>query len=412
VVLEGKRRLAVGTIARSAAGLLLLAYTVAVVVDLFANSARYQWDFSTYYYAGRAARQGLNPYELDSLSAAAGTEIGFPFAYSPIVLPVFSALSRIEFPWAYRLFLALKLLSLGALLFLWKTRFLREEPGLPFFAVCAFGFGGAIFADLTSGNVSVFEQLALWVAFDQLRQDRPIRFALLVLLASLFKLTPIVFLLLLVAPGVRRRIGVFAAGLASFLALNGLTAIAAPRLYRDFLAVAPQLDDRGTINPSTLALLRDLGDILARKGLPLSQAAEWTLYAAFAGGIVLVTWLALRRRGDSDIRLPIFLACLAFALVMPRFKNYAYILLLPPAYFVARRLSGAKAADLGLVLLLLSTTPPVPFGLGEAMRNLFWGYCPWLLALALWATAIVWLTRGEAAVVPRTPPVGELEGST
>jgi hypothetical protein len=192
--------------------------------------------------------------------------------------------------------------------------------------------------------------------------------------------------------------------------VNGLTYLAAPGLYRDFLSVAPQLDDRGAINPSTLALLRDLGDVLARKGLPVPEAVEWGVYAAFAGGVTLVTGLALRRRGGEDSRFPILLACLAFALVMPRFKNYAYILLLPPAYFVLRRMVEAGAGSLGLILLLLSQTPPAPFGLGEAIRNLFWGYYPWLLALGLWAAAVAWLLRGSAAAPRRAELLGVQEG--
>lgn len=44
---------------------------------------------------------------------------------------------------------------------------------------------------------------------------------------------------------------------------------------------------------------------------------------------------------------------------------------------------------LGLIPLLLSQSPPVPFGLGGAVRNLFWAYYPWLLALLLWASAVI-----------------------
>jgi hypothetical protein len=103
----------------------------------------------------------------------------------------------------------------------------------------------------------------------------------------------------------------------------------------------------------------------------------------------------LRRRPIQDPRIPIFLACLTFALVMPRFKNYAYILLIPPAYFIVRRLFEGQAWELGLLVLMLSRTPPAPFGLGEALGNLFWGYYAWLLALALWGVAVTWLLRAR-----------------
>jgi hypothetical protein len=183
-------------------------------------------------------------------------------------------------------------------------------------------------------------------------------------------------------------------------------------LYRDFLSTAPQLDDRGAINPSTLALVRDLSDLLGRKGVLVPPMAEWAMYAAFAGGIVLITWLALRRRPANDTRLPIFLACLAFALIMPRFKDYAYILILPPAYFVVRRMIGGKVREMRLVLLVLSQTPPAPFGLGGALRNLLWGYYPWLLALALWAAGVVWLIEARPGDVLPTGSAGGRQAAT
>jgi hypothetical protein len=407
-----RRTLNAAGIVRFVLGAILVAYASAVVLDLALHTDKYQWDFATYYRAGQAVRAGLNPYDLGSLTEVAGTEVGFPFAYSPIVLPALSLFSRLEFASAYQLFLTLKAVSLAALVFLWTRRILDREARLPFYLLCVFGFGGAIYADLSSGNVSIFEQLGLWMGFEALRRNRPILFSFLVIAASLFKLTPAAFLLLLVIPGLPRRAGTFMAAAGAFVAVNGLTFLAAPNLYRDFLSVAGQLDDRGVINPSTLALLRDLGDLLARKGIPVSAVAEWSVFAAFAGVIVLVTWLALRRHGTEDSRLQITLACLAFALVMPRFKNYGYILLIPPAYLVLQKMVKGWAGELGLLLLLLSQTLPVPFGFGETARNLLWGYYPWLLALGLWAAQVIWMLRGGNGSGGELDGAGRLGGAT
>jgi hypothetical protein len=84
---------------------------------------------------------------------------------------------------------------------------------------------------------------------------------------------------------------------------------------------------------------------------------------------------------------------LAYALVMPRFKNYAYILLIPPAYYVIRRMLTLEPYQLAAVLLVLSGSFPVPFGLAGAFRNLFWGYYPWLMTLALWSVAVLGVFR-------------------
>jgi hypothetical protein len=401
----------VARIGRLAMGVLLVAYALGVVIDLAIHTDKYQWDFATYYYAGQATRAGMNPYELESLSTVAGKDVGFPFAYSPVVLPAFSLLSHLPFAWAYWVYLALKVVCLGVLVWVWRTRFVADGPSLPLYLLCIFGFGGAIYADLAAGNVSVFEQVALWLALIALIQDRPIRFGILVILASLFKLTPILFAILLILPGLRRRIGAFSGTMAGFLALNGLAYLVAPGLYRDFLTTIPQLDDRGAINPSTLALLRDLGDLLTRKGLAVSPLVEWLLYGVFAVAIVAITWLVLSRRRGEDGRLPIVLVCLAFALVMPRFKNYAYILLIPPACLVLQHMVDGWAGELGLLLLLLSYTPPVPFGFGETARNLLWGYYPWLLALGLWTAQVIWMVGGRTRSRGEAGDLAPVEGT-
>lgn len=377
------------------AGLLGL-YALTALLDLALHSDRYQWDFRSYYYAGRALREGLNPYELDSLSLVAGKEIGFPFVYSPLVLPLLSWVSRLPFATAYCLFLAAKVVALGGLLWLWSS-FLGRDADLLFFLLCAFGFGGTIFADLAAGNISIFEQVALWGGFVALARGRPAWFSLLVILASVFKLTPIAFLVLLIIPGERARPAMFLGATGAFVGLQGLTYLLGPGLYRDFLLTTTQLDDRGIINPSVLALLRDLSDLLGGKGVRVPASGVWAVYAAFACAVVLVMWRLFRRNRPSDQRVTVVLVCLAFALIMPRFKNYAYILLLPPSYFVLRKMVAGWSPELGLVLLMLSGSPALPLGLGGVASKVFWNYYAWLVTLALWLIAVAWHNRAASA---------------
>ena len=81
---------------RTAAWILLALYALALLYGVLANPDRMQWDFQTYYYAGRAFDRGLDPYDMQALSQVAGREIGFPFAYSPVSLPIFRLLGRLD----------------------------------------------------------------------------------------------------------------------------------------------------------------------------------------------------------------------------------------------------------------------------------------------------------------------------
>ncbi len=62
-----------------------------------------------------------------------------------------------------------------------------------------FAYSSCIFIDFASGNVTTFEQCVLWVAVAWLIEGRRWRFVWAVVAASLFKLSPIVLLFVLLA---------------------------------------------------------------------------------------------------------------------------------------------------------------------------------------------------------------------
>ena len=87
-----------------------------------------------------------------------------------------------------------------------------------------FAFGSALLVDFTSGNIAVFEQFLLWLAFAALLARRPWMFALLVVLVAQFKLTPIFFLGLLLVIDERPQWKPFVGGTALFATLVGANA--------------------------------------------------------------------------------------------------------------------------------------------------------------------------------------------
>ena len=385
---------------RTAAWILLALYALALLYGVLANPDRMQWDFQTYYYAGRAFDRGLDPYDMQALSQVAGREIGFPFAYSPASLPIFRLLGRLDLRAASALYLALKVAALVLLLVIWRRWFVRDRPDLFFYLFLVFGFGGAIYADFSSGNISIFEQLALWLGFAALMRRRALVFSLLVVVVSLFKLTPILLLGLLLISEVRRPGRHLAGGLLLFAAALGLSYAVWPDLFTSFVQGGWSFDERGGINPSSLALFRDLYDYLLGRGLLFEWGAlPWLAYAGWVGAVGLLTWRAVRRRPADDRRVAVYLACLAYVLIAPRFKNYAYILLLVPVYELLKTRIIVRSERAFLLLLMLSGSPPVPFGLSTAAGVLIAGYYSLLGAILIWGLAI-----------RREPP--EAEGGT
>jgi hypothetical protein len=364
-------------------------YALALLYGIAANLEHLQWDFKTYFYAGRAFSLGLDPYDLDVLSRLAGEEIGFPYTYAPATLPVFTLFSALELPAASAVFLGLKLVALAALILLWRRWFLHRPPDLFFYLFMIFGFGGALYADMAAGNISVFEQLGIWLALLALQGGRRWIFALLIALVGVWKLAPILLLGILILSDGRRAWGPLAAGLALFAALLGISYLVWPDLFASFFAVAQSFDERGGINPSSLAFFRDIYDYLAGRGIsPGPEAVPWITYAAWVGLVALLTWRAVRNRRGGDLQPTIFLTCLAFALISPRFKNYAYVLLVVPVYELLRSGVSIRQERALLLLLMFSGSPPVPFGFSAAAQQMIGGYYSLLGALLIWALSL------------------------
>ncbi len=362
---------------------LVLALGLLLLVRLFASLDQFQWDFKTYYYAGRAFRAGLNPYYLRSLSQMAGQEIGFYYAYPPSALLLFDGLSRLPFPLASRLFFLAKMIALVGLYLLWGRGFLPRGLESLFLAFTIFGFGGALYVDLVSGNVNLFEQLGIWLALWAFLRQRWRLFAIALALASFFKLWPLVLLILPVLGGGRRAKRAAAASFALAVGLQAPGFLLYPELGATFLRQLPQIDSRGPRNPSLLAFLRDLGDwgVGRWNGLP-----AWLPEAVFVLAVALILGITLKALRERRVgrRQMVTLLCLTLALVLPRFKDYTYVLLLLPTYLALVEWMPAVRGRFLLFLLMLSPTIPLPFGVGGLIWESLTRYWPLFTAALIW----------------------------
>lgn len=245
-------------------------------------------------------------------------------------------------------------------------------------------------ADMTAGNIAVFEQLALWIGFLGFVRRRPGIFCAGILAASLVKLLPIVFLFLLLLPGERRHTRWFFAGMAGFAVYLGLNALLWPELMSRFLHGSMTLDSRGIDGPSTLAVIRDVGDFLAGRRLALHPELLDAVYLVIALTVLAVSVRAMTRGGSHSPQSLIYLACLAFAIAAPRMKDYAYVLVLLPAYAVLT--AENLRVDNAIALLLVSVSPRLflPFQSSAALSNIVWSYT------ALWGATFVWVLQARA----------------
>ena len=383
----------------TAAALVILLLLALQVVRL---SLQRPWDTETYWYAATAVLQGLNPYDPGHLSRIAHRPVGMPFLYPPVTLLFFMPLTLVPVLEAAEAWVVVKVGLLYVLIQIWRRFLPRVHPVL-LAAAAVFGFNAAAIWDLKTGNIAILEQVLLWTGFAAYANGRRRAFAAWIVAGSLFKLQPILFLLLLLVPSREgRRDGRLLFGaLAAWAGLVFLPALLGPAWARDYLHPAATEAPWGTASPSALGFIHML---LGDRATPLLAYPYRALlllvaYEALLIGLSLPAWNRLRRDGDPARW--VMAGVVFYSLVVPRMMAYSYLLVVAPAFALlaplARRLGGP--AVVAALLCAQALLAPV-FWLDY--RSPGWANLPFLLLLAIWL-AYAWIGRAEAQSPPATP---------
>ena len=388
---------------------LLLLYAYSLAADILRRESDVQWDFRTYYYAALAWHQDLDPYSTASLGKAAEGSVPRPFIYPPYTLGLFRPFNVVPFSTAFRIWLALKLILLAGMIFLWRKIFLPEERSVFFYLFVFLAFDTTIYWDFKAGNISVVEQFFLWTAFLCLLKRKPVGFCLLLLAASAFKLIPIFFLVLLPLGDIKHKWRYFWGTGALYVLLLTTTWLASPVLSRNYLTQTLAVKEYAAdFNYAIPALLQDLHLSLNDKGIgPLPDSAPLIAFMIIAGVILVITaraYLARKRElGGGDNLLLICLACVVYALVAPRMKCYSHVILIVPAYYIMNKFTSVRAFPFIFLLLCLPVYMPVPDGY---LIVQYGKYFLLYMNVAIWLMFIGYLQKRPgvaASSVPQLP---------
>jgi hypothetical protein len=196
----------------------------------------------------------------------------------------------------------LKVVALAFLIGLWRSTFLGGSANLLFFVLLLFAFNRALDLDITAGNITVFEQLVLWGGFAAYLRGRIGWFCSAVLLVAMFKVTPILFLVLLLLPrpggeAPRRKNLAWLAGSAGvFAGINFASLLHDSNAWAGYAANARGMStETGIIAPSTFALAHSLTEFAVSHGVPIAytKLTPWVLYGVLAVGMAWVGWQSI-----------------------------------------------------------------------------------------------------------------------
>jgi hypothetical protein len=375
---------------------LSLAMAAGLIVLVGVRWYAYQWDFHMFYGAARDFAAGTSPYR----------GVGLSFYHPPLMLYVYRIFTFMPEPLACTVWYALKLAALGALISIWNAEFVRLRAQVSTVAFLVLAYNGAIYGDLVSGNVSVFEELLLWSGFACLLRARYLMFAICVIAAAQVKLTPIFFAVLLITAGEKAQWRAFFGTLVGFAAVFSLNQWLQPTLFRNFWTVSAQLDERGTECTSLLALIRDVLDRFFGPTFTTNSRIDELMFVAAVALVVGISWrlwLNYRRITPAfDQRLLICFSCFVFALISPRIKVYTYILLLAPTLYVFRTVDWRHKVSVAVALMTALVVFPQAHSLFpfRFAFDLFNAYLPLFASAALWVGCLYALAKRDARPGP------------
>ncbi|MCX5714128.1 MAG: hypothetical protein NT033_04835 [Candidatus Omnitrophica bacterium] len=168
-----------------------------------------------------------------------------------------------------------------------------------------------------------------------------------------------------------------------------ITRFFAPQLVNNFSVNALEtFSEKGIINPCTFALVQEIVDFLPKGlGAVYHRLIFIFIYFAVLATVILLSLKAILKINSQKIedkgKWLVFFICLVYALVAPRFKDYSYIILIPPTYFIMQKMRGIKAGTLFFVLVILSAKGVTLPGF-DYICYFLWNYYPLFLAFMVW----------------------------
>jgi len=367
--------------------ILLFLYFITLVLHISANIDVYQWDFRTHREAGKIFASGTDPYDADILFPKARSR--FLYTYPPVTLYFYKLFSLTDYDTAFHVFLILKCILLVGLVYFWKREFLKEDADPFFFLFCLLAFNSAVFLDLIAGNINLVEQVFLWLAFSFYLKQRLMLFCLFVLVAASFKMTPVFFLILLLLCDDPKKYKYFLGAAGVFFLYLFIQFVIVPEFFTQFIRNAlTVVGEPGGVVPSTNKLIGDVFLVLEKmSGVAVPGVIQTAIFGLIAAGVIYLTYRTYVRLNHSETAdkkmIMVLLVCLLYALIHPRFKDYAYLLLIVPSYYIIKNIRFTKMAPFLFILFVLSNERLV-LPVASSIMAFIWEYYPLLVAYCVW----------------------------
>jgi len=387
---------------------MMLTYYVAKV----AANPGFQWDLKMYHSAAKVFFEGGNYYDGELIKEKGGRP---PYPYSPYGIFFLFFLGLLSFEKAALLWVGLKVGILIVLFWIWKKIFYDYfDQRNSWILFCLFLFWSlralnrAIYMDFRAGNISIIEEFLIWsgILF-LLYRGKYVLFGLCLIAASFFKFLPIVLigLVLVVGTGkMKDRIKQLGVICLIGLAVWGAGVLIMPFEFGEwfnFLRSASFMPrESGIINPSILPFIRQA---IGNSG----KAYDLILYIFWVSLVIFISYFVSKHISKIDFSSLIkekylfFLWCLVYPLVMPRFKDYTFIFLLPVFYYsLVEIIKKDRRLVLKVIAVFLLCFSFFVLGRGEP-STIVLEYWPMLVTITSWILFVVYIMENSLRLAGR-----------
>lgn len=355
------------------------------------------WDFRTYYYAVKVYEKGDNPYILENLKKESNNRVEFNFIYPIYTLLFFKIFTLWNYNVAFDIYLFLKFFLIIFLFILWSGYFLKKQNSLFLLLFCVLAIENTIFADFATGNVSIFEQFFLWIAFYFFMEKRYKFFVFFLILASLFKFVFLFFLFMLFFTDEKNKIIYFISGIFIIALLTFFSFILKPEFVKSYLTNIIFLDERGYINPAIFPMLKDLFEIFVRKfknnNLIQISYIIYFIYFVILSIISIRLIKKIKHVGADEWeknRLFLFFMICFYTVISPRFKEYSYIIMLLPAAFIILKNNMDFTKYLLFFIFILSKEMFAP-DINKIYQKFIWPYYQYWLSFMCFFLYVIYI---------------------
>ena len=331
----------------------IILYFIGVCLFLIYNIDTHLWDFKVYYAASKCYLNGTNPYDVKTLYSYSTNIADLPFMYPPISIYFFLPFTFFDLHSASLIYLFIKIVLLILSLYSSYKWIKNNQQSKYFLFFCLLSFNACLYKDFQTGNIATFELFVLTLSFIHLEKKNFFIFTLLISFIGFFKIIPFVFLLLLLSTKSKKKWYYFLLGSAICICYIVLNFTIENKLFNSYLFhfSKNRIVEGGMSNPSCMEFVKE---VFRTFNLNDHTVFIYLLYFSFIILIVFYTLKKIKKDLSNDINIEIiFILFIGINLCLPRLKDYTFLTLIVPTFYL---ISNLKVNQKYILLLVFLST--------------------------------------------------------